>query len=529
MSYVVIARRWRPQRFDEIIGQEHVSKTLSNAISNNRIAHSYIFTGPRGVGKTTSARILAKALNCEQGPTPTPCNACSSCKSITQGNSLDVLEIDGASNRGIDEIRNLRDNIRYTPTLGKYKIYIIDEVHMLTKEAFNALLKTLEEPPAHALFIFATTEIHKVPATILSRCQRFDFRRIPLKTIMTHLKMICDKDKIKIQEEALLQIAKKADGSMRDAQSILDQIISYSGDSVKFENVSQALGVIHQDIFFTLTEHIRKQDIKALILLAKEVFDSGYDLNEFMIGLEDHFRNLLVVSSTGSTDFLEVSENYLEKYKEVSKAFSENDLIGYLQTISETLQLVKSSQQPNLKFELGLIKLAKMPSVQQIEQILEKLDLLKKKAPQPSLNIPASSSSQNETSLQSGLTSEQVLKQWPKVLELIHEKKPTLIPILEKANPELVKALEVELDLGPVNSLQKELLKKNKRLITQSAQKIFQLDIIVHCIFEELNEEAVKINQEQQQQSKAEIMAKIRKEGGEVISRLIDDLDLELV
>jgi len=249
MSYVVIARRWRPQQFNEIIGQEHVSKTLSNAIANNRIAHSYIFTGPRGVGKTTTARILAKAVNCEKGPTPHPCNECASCKAITVGNSMDVLEIDGASNRGIDEVRNLRENIRYAPTQGKYRIYIIDEVHMLTKEAFNALLKTLEEPPEHAMFIFATTEIHRVPATILSRCQRFDFRRIPLKTIMEHLRRICDGEKIDIQEEALLQIAKKADGSMRDAQSILDQLISFSGNKIAFEDVAQALGVIHQDLF----------------------------------------------------------------------------------------------------------------------------------------------------------------------------------------------------------------------------------------------------------------------------------------
>ncbi|MEJ2054520.1 MAG: DNA polymerase III subunit gamma/tau, partial [Calditrichaceae bacterium] len=318
MSYVVIARRWRPQQFDEIIAQEHVSKTLSNAIANNRIAHAYIFTGPRGIGKTTTARILAKALNCEKGPTPTPCNECASCKAITQGNSLDVLEIDGASNRGIDEIRNLRENIRFTPTMGQYRIYIIDEVHMLTKEAFNALLKTLEEPPSHALFIFATTEIHKVPATILSRCQRFDFKRIPIKTIINHLKHICDADNIKVEDDALLQIAKKADGSMRDSQSILDQIISFSGDKITFEDVAQALGVIHQDLYFNISELILEKDLKGIILQTQEIFNSGYDLTEFLMGLEEHFRNILITVSTGSTELIETSEDYLKRYKEIA-------------------------------------------------------------------------------------------------------------------------------------------------------------------------------------------------------------------
>lgn len=380
MSYVVIARRWRPQQFDEIIGQEHVSRTLSNAIANNRIAHSYIFTGPRGVGKTTSARILAKALNCEKGPTPTPCNECASCKGITKGNSMDVLEIDGASNRGIDEIRNLRENIRFTPTLGKYRIYIIDEVHMLTKEAFNALLKTLEEPPEHVIFIFATTEIHKVPATILSRCQRFDFRRIPLRTIMEHLDKICRSDGIEIEQEALLQIAKKADGSMRDGQSILDQLISYSGKKVLFEYVAQALGIIHQDIYFRISEQVLSGKIKDLLDLASEIFASGYDLNEFLLGLEEHFRNLLVLRSTDSTDYLDVSENYIAQYKEAAMQFSENDLMAYLNSIAETTREVKTSRQPNLKFELGLLKLAKMPKAQDIETLLEKIELLKKKA-----------------------------------------------------------------------------------------------------------------------------------------------------
>ena len=380
MSYVVIARRWRPQQFDEIIAQEHVSKTLSNAIANNRIAHAYIFTGPRGIGKTTTARILAKALNCEKGPTPTPCNECSACLAITQGNSLDVLEIDGASNRGIDEIRNLRENIRFTPTMGKYRIYIIDEVHMLTKEAFNALLKTLEEPPSHALFIFATTEIHKVPSTILSRCQRFDFKRIPIKTIMGHLKHICDTDKIKAEEDALLQIAKKADGSMRDSQSILDQIISFSGDSIKFEDVAQALGVIHQDLYFKISDLILEKNLKEIILQTQEIFNSGYDLTEFLLGLEEHFRNILITISTGSTELIETSENYFKRYEEIAPKFNENDLIAILKIISDTTFSVKTSQQPHLKFELGLIKIAKLPSSKDIESLLDKLDLLKKKA-----------------------------------------------------------------------------------------------------------------------------------------------------
>ncbi len=528
MSYVVIARRWRPQQFEEIIGQEHVSKTLSNAIANERIAHSYIFTGPRGVGKTTTARILAKALNCEQGPTPTPCNECASCKAITLGNSLDVLEIDGASNRGIDEIRNLRENIRYTPTQGKYKIYIIDEVHMLTKEAFNALLKTLEEPPEHALFIFATTEIHKVPATILSRCQRFDFRRIPLKTIMEHLNRICAKDKIEVEEEALLQIAKKADGSMRDSQSILDQIISYSGTKVTFADVAQALGVIHQDIYFKITGFVKESNIKELILQAKEVFDSGYDVNEFLLGLEEHFRNLLIVRSTGSTEFLDVAENYVERYKEVADGFSEGDLIGYLQTVAETMQQLKTSQQPNLKFELGLIKLAKQPATVQIEDILEKLNALKKKAPEAELTeepeLPEPPMAVEE---QTALSPAALQEIWPRFLEEINQIRPTLVPILEQVRPDLDADETVRLDFGAINPFQKKLLEHNKPLLNQTLEQLLERALRISCLFTVVESTQPKQSQAEKNRTKEEIMKQIREQGGEVISKLIDDFDLE--
>ena len=232
MSYIVLARKYRPMFFEDVVGQQHVTRTLQNAIEQNRIANAYLFAGPRGVGKTTVARILAKALNCEQGPTPRPCNQCSYCLEINESRSLDVFEIDGASNRGIDEVRNLRESLRYSPSAGKYRINIIDEVHMLTNEAFNALLKTLEEPPKNVLFIFATTEPHKVPATIMSRCQRFDFKRMSNKNIIEQLRMLCEKEQIEIDDESLRLIATRADGSMRDSESILDEIIAFAGKKI---------------------------------------------------------------------------------------------------------------------------------------------------------------------------------------------------------------------------------------------------------------------------------------------------------
>ena len=531
MSYVVIARRWRPQQFDEIVGQEHVAKTLSNAINSGRIAHSYIFTGPRGVGKTTTARILAKAVNCEKGPTAHPCNECPSCVAITKGNSMDVLEIDGASNRGIDEVRNIRENIRYTPTQGKYRIYIIDEVHMLTKEAFNALLKTLEEPPEHALFIFATTEIHRVPTTILSRCQRFDFRRIPLQTIMDHLRKICQTDKIEIEEEALLQIAKKADGSMRDAQSILDQLISFSGDKVTFEDVAQALGIIHQDIYFQITEQIRNQSLKELIETSQEILSSGYDLNEFLLGMEDHFRSLLVVKSTGKTDYIDAADVYREQYRKSAGEFSENDLIGYLNLIGETINQVKNSQHPQLKFEVGLIKMAKMPSSAQVQTILEKLDLLKKKVPPsrvteqeaPIYRVePSSASASSADSLQP----ERI---WQQLLARLQKSKPTLATSMEKGRPVQVENSRLLVEFTQVNGFEKKRLEDQVAIIEKTIAEVAPDMQGVQLIFRMDKEEKRPQKAKQETESKEQIIKKLREQGGEVISRAIDELDLEVI
>jgi len=298
MSYEVFARKWRPQVFQDVIGQEHITQTLVNAIKTDRLAHAYLFSGARGVGKTSVARILAKAINCHEGQPGVPCNRCHSCVEITNGSSVDVQEIDGASNRGIDEIRELRENIKYMPSSSKFRVYIIDEVHMLTLPAFNALLKTLEEPPAHVKFIFATTEPHKVPVTILSRCQRFDFKRIPLKKILDQLEKIAMEEEIKISKSALTLIGREAEGSMRDAESLLDQVVSFAGSTVEDRHITDILGIIDRDLIFETSRAIIEGEI------VDGIYTLGYDIKEFYRVLMDQFRNLLVSLVAPQNDLL---------------------------------------------------------------------------------------------------------------------------------------------------------------------------------------------------------------------------------
>ncbi|HOW57492.1 MAG TPA: DNA polymerase III subunit gamma/tau [Smithellaceae bacterium] len=380
MEYLVLARKFRPQNFEEVAGQEHVVKTLRNAIAQGRVAHAFLFSGPRGVGKTSVARILAKSLNCEKGPTAVPCNVCPNCREITEGSSLDVREIDGASNRGIDEIRELRENVRFAPAAAKYKIYIIDEVHMLTREAFNALLKTLEEPPAHVIFIFATTENFKVPATILSRCQCYDFRRISLKEIAANLGNVAAAEKIKISPTALSWIAEAGDGSMRDSQSIFDQVISYAGIDIADADVEEILGLVDRKYLFRLSEAILKQDAGAGLMILEEAYLAGIDMRHFYSMLLRHFRNMMLVKIAGaSSSSFDIAPEQIEKMQVQTEGATRESIQRYVEILIAEEGSFHRSQEPRLKLETIIVKMAYLEPIIPLGEIVSTLEALEQK------------------------------------------------------------------------------------------------------------------------------------------------------
>ncbi len=374
MAYLVTARKWRPQLFKDVVGQEHITETLKNSIKNNRIAHAYLFTGPRGVGKTTTARIFSKALNCENPADAEPCNKCNMCLDIQNLQSMDIIEIDGASNRGIDEIRTLRESVKYAPTRGKYKIYIIDEVHMLTKESFNAFLKTLEEPPEHTIFIFATTDVHKVPLTIISRCQRFDFRRIQMDTIKGTLAKIAEAEKIKIDDKTLTIIAKKADGALRDAESYFDQIVSFCGDDIDAEIVAKMLNLIGEEVYFKISDSILNKEFKTVFEVTNIIYENGWDFIDFNNGLVEHFRNIMTVILTENTSLIETADIYKEQYLNYLGKFSKGDLLRAMNYLNKVQQELRFSQNQKLKIEIALTHLIGLEKSQTMTDLISQLN-----------------------------------------------------------------------------------------------------------------------------------------------------------
>ncbi len=377
-QYQVLARKWRPQQFDDVVGQEHVTTTLKNAVGQNRLAHAYLFVGPRGIGKTSTARIFAKALNCVKGPTVTPCDQCDNCKEITEGRSLDVLEIDGASNNGVEQVRELRDTVRYAPARSKFKIYIIDEVHMLTTQAFNALLKTLEEPPAHVKFFFATTEPQKVLPTILSRCQRFDLRRIPANLIVKHLKEIAKKEKVAIDDAALAAIARGAEGGLRDAESTLDQLIAFCGNKIAEADVLSVFGLVAHDQIAALTDAILDgETIKALKVL-KELDEIGKDLQRLAADLLDHYRNLLVVTlGEEGIASLQLPDTELGLLKAQAKRTDSDAVLRIIDALAAAEGRLRYALSKRVFFEIALVKAVKARDMTGIDGVLKKLNELK--------------------------------------------------------------------------------------------------------------------------------------------------------
>jgi len=393
MSYQVIARKWRPRSFADMVGQDHITQTLVNALKNDRLPHALVFTGPRGTGKTSSARILAKSLRCPNAVDFVPCDQCSSCIEISQSRSVDVIEIDGASNNGVDSIRELRDSVSYRPATGKYKIYIIDEVHMLSTSAFNALLKTLEEPPAHVIFIMATTEVHKIPATILSRCQRFDFRRIPTRQITQHLQQISLSEKLDIDEEALWLIAKQGDGSMRDSQSLLDQVITFANGKMTIQSVTGILGLTDRTLLTETLKALVERDESQILILLTKLNQAGVEPSLFSMELLEMIRNLLFAKIAGAQlrQLVDLPDSELTTLAELGAQIHPDEVQLLFDMALKSSQDIHRAQDPRLVLEMALIRMAAAPTLVELKSLIQEPS-----ASQPQAQVQARPQSQNQ-------------------------------------------------------------------------------------------------------------------------------------
>jgi DNA polymerase-3 subunit gamma/tau len=461
MAHLSFYRKWRPQSFDDVVGQEPVTRTLRAAIASRRVAHAYLFSGHRGTGKTTTARILAKALNCQLGPTPDPCNRCPACVAIGEGTSLDVIELDAASNRGIDEIREIRERVRLAPASSRYKVYILDEAHMLTAEAENALLKTLEEPPAHVVFVLVTTEPHRLPATILSRCQRFEFRRIPTALVVERLRRIARQEGLQVSEGALQRIARAADGALRDAESVLDQLASSVEGPIQEADVVRLLGLLEDEVVEAVAEAVRAQDAAAALRLAAQVAESGRDPRAVLRHLVLHFRDLLLLrTSEDLHDLVDASPDRLPRLVEQARGFSPEELVRAISVFTAAEGEARWSPQPRLSLELALLRLARPdmdPTVEGLRGRLLRLEQLLEARPQPGPPSPPQTglrpSEPDGPAVQSVLPVEPevdlqaVLARWPRVLEEVKAKRAYTFALLAEGKPVSVQGDELLVEL----------------------------------------------------------------------------------
>jgi len=517
MNYQVISRKYRPQNFDEIIGQDHIRTTLQNALKNSRIAHAYLFTGSRGIGKTSTARILAKTLNCLNPQKYNPCNICQNCIEITNSRSLDVIEIDGASNRGIDQVRELRENVKYPPSNSKFRIFIIDEVHMLTREAFNALLKTLEEPPPQVVFIFATTEPLKVLPTIISRCQRYDFRRISVHEIVNHLKKIVTAENVTITDDILTLLAKKSEGAMRDAESLLEQVISFSSETVTVSIIQKLLGLTDYEYYFNIGNQVFNHDLDSLIKVSEEVYNNGLNIGEFLIGLSEHFRNLLITAIAKSVVDLDLPEALKDRYLEESTKWSANDLMRLIKLVGEAQVGLKTSLNQRTHLEFALLRLGTMEKTVTIQAILQSIenrsvtgysvpksskpiDLFNQRsAPTPPVSKPTENiakekigekyaqpstkpTEKSQSKSEIPLTIGSIRNQWATLILKIQQSNPSLAEFLEVANPIQINGNILNVGLTSEQEFARNNITKRSQIIEQVLTEIFNKPIKIRCV-----------------------------------------------
>ena len=492
MEFQVSARKWRPQKFSELIGQEHIVRTLRNAIELDKISHAYLFSGTRGVGKTTTARILAKAINCAKGPISEPCDECDFCQEIKLGNSIDVREIDGASNNSVAEARELIETIKYAASASRYKVYIIDEVHMLSKSAFNALLKTLEEPPPKVVFLFATTELSKIPETILSRCQCFEFKPLSQRQIIEQLKIICDQEGIEANGLSLEKIAKSGAGSMRDAQSLLDQVIAYCGNKIENDSVEEVLGVVGSTTLEKLVEHLIKKDSIKLIETVQSIITDGKDLNFLCRDLAEYLRNLMMVKLSNKPEvLLDIQVCNLQVLQDQSKAFHVDELQQMFSVLSRTETEMKRSSMAQMIFEMSILRLADVRPFHRIDDMIKAINALEEKGQQPVvLSTTSINSVQDELKKKESFefSADRCLdssSNWQQIKQEICVRKPVFKLYLEQC--QVLAFSESSLDLGFIDGITLDQVKsqENIQLLKDAVKLVCDREINVTLVLSE--------------------------------------------